>query len=396
MTNSRVTPPYVVIACGGTGGHLFPGLAVAEELSLLGAQVLLLTSEKEVDRQALQSLAEIESRTLPAVGLQNRNLIAFGRGFLASLRAMRAEFSRCPPDAVLSMGGFTGAAPLISGRWVKAVAFIHEANTIPGRANRWLAPLAQQIFTGFEVASKRFRHGRVACTGTPVRKQFQPQDPGACRMALGLAAELPTLLVMGGSQGAHPINELMLEALPLLNRSGRALQIVHLTGTQDHVRVRDGYRRFSGKAVIRPFLSEMELALGAATLAVNRAGASSLAEMAALGVPAILIPYPAAADDHQWHNAQVWQNSGAARLLPQPHTTSQGLADVVCGLMADESAREAMRQAVLGWSSPHAAELIAARICQAVSPRLGRVRTPTAGDQRTLASAVKTGEWGAR
>jgi hypothetical protein len=140
-----------------------------------------------------------------------------------------------------------------------------------------------------------------------VRSRFQEQDPRECRLQLGLAPDRPVLLVMGGSQGARAVNELVLAALPSLERQSPQLQILHITGREDFGRVQDGYAPWAGRAVVRDFLGEMELAMGAATMAISRAGGSALAEMAAMGLPSILIPYPSATDNHQFYNARLWR-----------------------------------------------------------------------------------------
>jgi len=181
-------------------------------------------------------------------------------------------------------------------------------------------------------------------------------------MALGLHPRRPVLLVMGGSQGARGINDLVLQALPALESAAPDLQFLHLTGMQELEQVRAGYARGKQKAIVLPFLTEMELALGAATVAISRAGASSLAELAALRLPAILIPYPAAADNHQFYNARAFVDAGAALLLEQSEATSEKLAGFILKLLQDQTAYAAMREELVRWHSPHAAEQIADKI----------------------------------
>src|SRR6267143_1284971 len=206
--------PLVAIACGGTGGHLFPGLAVAEKLVGRQADVMLMISPKEVDQQAVKSAIGMDVALLPAVGLTRGRLFQYMAGFAASYRAAKTAFRRRAPQAVLAMGGFTSAPPVLAGRSFGATTFLHESNTIPGRANRLLAHFVNQVFVGFAGAAGRLCNANVLTTGTPVRPQFETVNPAACRMALGLAAEQPVLLVMGGSQGAAGINDLALRALP--------------------------------------------------------------------------------------------------------------------------------------------------------------------------------------
>jgi UDP-N-acetylglucosamine--N-acetylmuramyl-(pentapeptide) pyrophosphoryl-undecaprenol N-acetylglucosamine transferase len=358
--------PVVAIACGGTGGHLFPGIAIAEALLERGGAVTLLISPKEVDQQAVKSATGMEVVTLPAVALTRGRLAGFLCGFWRSCRTAGQLFQSRPPQAVLALGGFTGAPPVLAGKRRQAAIFLHEANTIPGRANRWLAPWVDQAFVGFPEAAPRLRTASVTVTGTPVRPQFQSMDPGSSRLALGLDPKCPTLLVMGGSQGATGVNDLVVQALPIMAALAPTLQFVHLTGPNDVAKVRAAYAAQARKAMVRSFLTEMEYALGAATAAVSRAGASSLSEFAAMQVPAVLIPYPRAADNHQFHNARAFVKTGAARMLDQRQATPQGLAALVLGFVQNEEVAAAVRQALNQWHTPQAANVIAERILSAI------------------------------
>jgi len=196
----------------------------------------------------------------------------------------------------------------------------------------------------------------------PVRPQFQPADSGPCRMALGLAPDKPVLLIMGGSQGASGVNELVSQALPRIVQHAPGVQFLHLTGPRDLEKVRAVYADAKCKAQVFPFLTEMELALGAATLAISRAGASSLAELAAMRVPSILVPYPAAADNHQLYNARALVDLGAAWLLEQADATPEILGGMTARLLADELARGRMSAALERWNVGNAAAQIAARL----------------------------------
>ena len=365
MTEPGAKTPFVAIACGGTGGHLFPGLAVAEQLTRRGCAVALLISPKDVDQQAVRSARGMETFTLPAIGLQNRNYISFAFSFVRSLFAAQKIFRRRKPDAVLTMGGFTGAPPVWVGKDFGAKTFLHESNTIPGRANRLLARFVDEAFVGFSDAAARLRARQVTTTGTPVRAQFQPRDAAVCRAALGLEPNRPTILVVGGSQGASGINEMILSALPLL--AGRDWQWLHLAGTNDFEKVKQAYATRGFKAVVKPFLAEMDLALGAATAAVSRAGASSLAELAAMRLPSLLVPFPAAAGNHQFFNARAFETTGAARLLEQKDATPEKVAALLRELVENETARKAMQAALAQWHAPGAAEQIAGNILSAIS-----------------------------
>ncbi|MFO1488651.1 MAG: undecaprenyldiphospho-muramoylpentapeptide beta-N-acetylglucosaminyltransferase [Verrucomicrobiota bacterium] len=370
------TAPNIAIACGGTGGHLFPGLAVAEQLLRRGARVTLLISPKEVDQQAVKNLTGMEIVTLPAVGLSSGKKIAFLRGFIRSYRASRQLFKTNRPHAALAMGGFTSAPPILAAKQLGARTFLHESNTIPGRANRWLSRLIHQAFIGFPQAAERLHTRSITVTGTPVRPDFQPADAAACRTALGLDPQRPVLLVVGGSQGATGVNNAVINALP---QFPAGLQFLHFTGPQDEERVRRAYAERSLPAVVHAFFHQMPLALGAATLAISRAGASSLAEMAAMRVPSVLIPFPAATDDHQYYNARAFEETGAAHLVsakglpPEAaqEITLQTLKEFVVRLVENQSVREQMQAALARWHAPKAAEAIAENMLQAVVRELG-------------------------
>ena len=417
MSSSAAKPPFVAIACGGTGGHLFPGLAIAGELKKRGCDVALLISPKDVDQSAVKSALGMEIFTLPAVALQNRNYFSFARSCWRSWRAAKRIFSARPPQAVLAMGGFTSAPPVLAARKFGAKTFLHESNTIPGKANRLLARFVDEAFVGFPEAAARLKARKVSVTGTPVRPQFSgwwgeaPDEPALtsqniaataredarptknseCRVALGLDPNRPVVLVMGGSQGASGLNQMILSALPLLNVGVQAsacssqdtqkrelqqntdklpaLQFLHLTGVNDFEKVKAAYAAQKINAMVKPFLAEMDLALGAATAAVSRAGASSLAEIAAMRLPSLLVPFPAAADNHQFFNASAFEKTGAAKLLEQKNSFPEKVAAILSELVGDEAARAKIQAALAQWYAPQAAEQIAENILSAIGEK---------------------------
>ncbi|MFM8469705.1 MAG: UDP-N-acetylglucosamine--N-acetylmuramyl-(pentapeptide) pyrophosphoryl-undecaprenol N-acetylglucosamine transferase [Limisphaerales bacterium] len=228
-----------------------------------------------------------------------------------------------------------------------------------------------EAFVGFPQAAHRLWIQRHAVTGTPVREQFTPADAASCRMALGLDPLRPTLVITGGSQGANGLNDLVLASIPELTARHPDLQFLHLTGANDVDKARAAFGPFSGqrsavsRVLVQPFLTEMELALGAATLVVSRAGASSLAELAAMRVPAVLVPLPTSADDHQFHNARAFADTGAARMVNQRTTSPAQFAALVSELLANAPARTQMQAALAQWHQPSAAADIAERILRA-------------------------------
>jgi UDP-N-acetylglucosamine--N-acetylmuramyl-(pentapeptide) pyrophosphoryl-undecaprenol N-acetylglucosamine transferase len=377
MNDPEAKEPFVAIACGGTGGHLFPGIAVAGELKKRGCKITLLISPKDIDQQSVKSAAGMEVFTLPAVGLQNRNYFSFAKSFWNSFRASRKIFKQRIPDAVLAMGGFTSAPPVLAAQKFGAKTFLHESNTIPGRANRFLARFVDVAFVGFPETESRMRAKKVSMTGTPVRLEFcgsgresansENSATGNRQPAtvLGFDPSLPTILVVGGSQGASGLNEMILSALPLLAKKN--WQWLHLTGANDFEKVKKIYAAKNLKALVKPFLAEMDLALGAAAACVSRSGASSLAEIAAMRLPSLLVPYPTAADYHQFFNALAFEKTGAAKLLEQKNSTPEKVAAILTELVENDLVRSEIQNALAQWHQPAAAAQIAETILNAIA-----------------------------
>ena len=379
MNSPATNAPFIAIACGGTGGHLFPGLAVAEQLQQRGAHVALLISPKDVDQQAVKNAGGLEVITLPAVALQRGSRLTFLSGFWNSWRAARKIFKARRPQAVLAMGGFTSAPPVLAARSLGAKTFLHESNTIPGRANRWLARLVDQAFIGFPQAAESLRVREATVTGTPVRAGFRgistPPNPRD-----------PLILVMGGSQGASGVNDLILATLPLIAKRAPHWRWMHLTGPNDADKVKAAYAKHEIHAEVHPFLADMSSAMMSATAAVSRAGASSLAEIAAVRLPALLIPLPAAADDHQHFNARAFEETGAARALAQKVATPEKVYELLHALVEDMETRRKMQLALEKWDAPAAAEQIADAILRAVGERANQ---PTEKNFRVVAADVR-------
>lgn len=360
-------PALVAVACGGTGGHLFPGRAVAGALRAAGCDTLLFVSDKDVDRVAVQDLDPASVVVLPAAAAGKGRWAAFLRGAGRSYRVARRTFRVRRPAAVLAMGGFASVGPVLAGRLSGASVFLHEANSVAGRANRYLAWFARETFLYFPSAAQRLRSRRTRVVGMPVRQAFRPMDPRKCRVELGLDPDRPVLLVMGGSQGASPLSEVVLATLPSLAVFEPGLQYIHLTGQRDAGEVSRAYAQHKLPALVEPFMANPELAMGAADLAVSRAGASSLAELAAMRLPAVLVPYPWAADNHQFSNARAFQEAGAARLLSQEDATPERLLAEVRALLSSPSGREGMKDALARRHQPDAAARIAGYILAAIA-----------------------------
>jgi UDP-N-acetylglucosamine--N-acetylmuramyl-(pentapeptide) pyrophosphoryl-undecaprenol N-acetylglucosamine transferase len=325
-----------VIACGGTGGHLFPGIAVAEVLRDRGHEVMLLISEKEIDALALSEGTKFQFEKLPTVGLPSPfSPVIFGflRRFGESLSLCRSIYREFKPQVVLGMGGFTSTAPVLAGRMRGVSTFIHESNAVPGKANRLTARMVRAVLLGFKECAPFFPKVRTEVTGTPIRNELRPIDRHVARQKLGLSDDLTTLLVMGGSQGASGINQAMIKSLPLLHAA--PFQVIHLSGSRDERLVADNYRRENIPAFVAPFYHRVEEAYSAADFAIARAGAASLAELAAFALPALLIPFPYAADDHQTRNAEIFARAGGAILLKESEISNDLLARKIKEVLGD-------------------------------------------------------------
>lgn len=366
----------VMIACGGTGGHLFPGLAVAEVLQARRHQVQLLVSERAIDQTALAALtnsfdplAGIAVQVIPAMGYEGpRRLMRFCIRLAKATRGCAAVYNEFGPDVVLGMGGFTSAPAMLGARWPGKQGMgtvIHESNAVPGKANRWAGRFVDHVAVGLADCARFFGRRPVTVTGTPIRAALRGGRVADARARLGLQADLLTVLVAGGSQGARAINEAMACALPWLDRKTERVQFVHLTGAHDEQFVRESYEKNGIRGKVMSFCDQMELAYSAADVVVARSGASTLTEIAAFGLPAILIPYPQAAGNHQWHNARVFESAGAARLLDQSQFSGidpeRGvrLAKAITELLDDETGRARMAEAARLLAVDDAAERLA-------------------------------------
>lgn len=366
----------VMIACGGTGGHLFPGVAVAEVLHARRHQVRLLVSEKAIDQMALGASTGCSSRSdgigvevVPAVGYEGAGrLIAFCLRLAKATRGCVATCEEFEPDVVLGMGGFTSAPAIFGARWFRrrgTATLIHESNAVPGKSNRWAGRVADHVAVGLAECAQYFGRKPVTVTGTPIRGALRRGKVADAHARLGLEAGRLTVLIVGGSQGAHMLNEGVALALPGLKLRASALQFVHLTGAKDEEFMRETYEKNGFRAAVMGFCSQMELAYSAADVVVARSGASTLTEIAAFGLPAILVPYPHAAGNHQWYNARVFERAGAAQLIEQsladgePAERGGRFATVMSKLLDDEARRRRMATAARSLAVDDAAERIA-------------------------------------
>lgn len=343
---SEMKSATFLIACGGTGGHLFPGIAVAQELRRRAHRPVLLVSEKKIDALALEAHPELERRVIPMIAKPNLlslSMLRFlGRAW-STYRACAKLIREYQANAVLGMGGFTSLFPIKAGYRAKLPTFIHESNAIPGKANKRTAKYCSAVFLGLNECGRFFPGKTCHVVGTPVRESFHhPVDLAAARGQFGLSEDKTTILIMGGSQGALALNRAVAGMLPLLDP--QRWQCLHLTGPQDFEEVKSFYSQSSIQHFVSPFCSQMERAYSLADLAISRSGASSLTELAFFAIPSILVPYPFAAEDHQTRNAEAFTKPGAAILLSQTNLTGEVLAKTLLDQLGTPTKRESYRR----------------------------------------------------
>jgi UDP-N-acetylglucosamine--N-acetylmuramyl-(pentapeptide) pyrophosphoryl-undecaprenol N-acetylglucosamine transferase len=351
-------PLNILIACGGTGGHLFPGIAVAEALRARGHGVLLLISEKKVDAEASAKYPHLRFETLPAVAKPptlSPRMLPFLWKTWRSINRCKSLLRRFRADAVLGMGGFTSLPPIYAGHKLGLKTFVHDSNARPGRANVLTSRFCTQVFLGLGAAKAFFPHRETVTTGTPVRPEIMalPMREEAAKR-FGLDPQKTTILVTGGSQGARRLNELSAEAAGKLPAD---VQILHIAGALDFERVSGIFQGRANHKVLG-FCDQMPAAYAVADLVIARAGASSLNEIAMCGLPSILVPYPFAADDHQTRNAEVFATAGAAELIQERDLGSEKLASLATSILRDLPTRERMAKAARALSIPDAAERV--------------------------------------
>jgi len=299
----------IIVACGGTGGHSYPGLAVAEELLKRGHEVTVWSSGRDIESSVMKGW------TGPIFATGARQL-SLRNGFanLRSILRCRREMRRLKPDALLAMGSYASLPPVLAARGAGVPIYLHEANTVPGKAVEFLSRFAQTVAISFDVTTRYLPGVKTVRTGLPVREaisqgarfDFIPKDAFV-------------VFVTGGSQGAHRVNELLREALVMMaaelgRREGpkRPLYVIHQTGARDEVEVRGRYTAQSIPCRVHGFEREMANAFASADIVVARAGASTCFELAVCGKPSLLIPLPTAVRDHQHFNAEAFAAKGAA------------------------------------------------------------------------------------
>ena len=331
----------MVITCGGTGGHFYPGLALARRMIERKGQVLLLLSGVNSESQRL--IAEnygVPVTVLPHMPSPGKNPVRWCRflwGLVRGWQQSLQEFRRFSPQAVLGMGSFASLPVICAARWKKIPVYLHDGNARVGRANRMLSRKAAFMGVAFPAVNAEDLNCPWEATGMPLRPELLeaaqlPREEAVRllneRYGAGLSAGRPTMLIFGGSQGAQKINEVLPVALRTLDPAS-PLQVIHLTGANKFEAVQEAYKHVAFPSLILPGCDRMELLYSAVDFVLSRSGGSTLAELALFGKPAILIPYPYAMENHQYDNACVFVDAGAAILLEQTACSPERIADLI-------------------------------------------------------------------
>ena len=343
----------VLIAAGGTGGHVYPGIAIAREIMSRDAasEVLFVGTSRGLEIKIVPDngfqLALINSAGLKNVGFVGKikGTAVLPRSFWEARKILK-DFK---PDVVVGAGGYVSGPVLLTAHFWRIPTLVMDSNALPGFTNRRLARFVDKAALTFDAALPFFG-GKGVVTGNPVRNEFFEIEPRAPKQPI-------SLLIFGGSQGARAINEAMIAAMPILASRGAKLMIVHQTGESNFDEMRRAYDSSEwSNADVRPYISNMVEAFETADLILSRAGATTCAEAAAAGKAAIMVPLPGAADDHQRKNAEAMGEIGAARMILQSELSGERLADDIMGLINEPDAIKKMGAAARGIARPDAAK----------------------------------------
>ncbi len=357
---SQTAGVRVLVAGGGTGGHLYPGIAVARAVMAIapGSTVSFVGTAAGIESRVVPREG-FELDTIRSAGLKGKSLTALARGLallpLSLLDAWRV-ISRRAPDVVVGVGGYSSGPVVLLAALRGRATMVLEQNAMPGLANRTLARWVDAAAVTYEASLRWFPRGAFV-SGNPVREGFLRADARADDGGNGRR-----VLVFGGSQGATAINDAMIAAAPRLAAATPPVALTHQTGERDLARVRAAYEAAGLPARVEPFLHAMDREMADADLVVSRAGATTLAEVTACGRPALLVPLPTATDDHQRRNAEALAATGAAEVIEQAGLTGDGLAARILGLLADPARLARMGAAARAAARPEAARAIAERI----------------------------------
>lgn len=351
----------VVIAGGGTGGHLFPGIAIAREFSARSPEnhVLFVSTANDFERSVLAG-AGYPLRRILVEGIKGKGLLKKCKSLalipvgVAQSLAILIDFK---PHLVLGVGSYAAGPVVMAARLLGIKVVLHEQNILPGITNRALVRFARRIYVSFEQTAGRFDERKALFTGNPVRKEILHLMSEAGKDEPQHNRRQLTLLIAGGSQGAHFINITMLEALPLLIDKEH-LRIIHQTGAADESQVKEAYRAKGLNALVQAFFNDMDRQYRHADLVVCRAGATTVAELTVAGKAVIFVPFPFAADNHQSLNARALESAGAAELIEQKDLTAARLAERINYYVSNRADLKEMAQRARAFGKPEAARVI--------------------------------------
>ena len=350
------------IAGGGTGGHLFPGMAIAEAFieREMGNEVLFIGTERGIEAKVL-ARGKFPLRTIHARPVKGRSLLEKVRAVGTTPKAVSEAMSilkEFQPQIVLGVGGYASGPTLLAAFLLGMKRAIHEQNVVPGMTNRILRWFSQKIFISFEETKKYFPGKKTVVTGNPVRKEIAASLMAGNQQAEKKKEDRFTVLIFGGSAGAHRLNEAMMEALSLLREIQSSLRFIHQTGSADVDFVSKGYHDKGFEALVKPFFEEMATYYRLADLVICRAGATTIAEVAVCGKAVIFVPYPFAARQHQLMNAQRLVDLEAARMIRDEELNGSSLAQNILYLFDHPEQRRKMGGAIRQVGRPRAAEEI--------------------------------------
>jgi UDP-N-acetylglucosamine--N-acetylmuramyl-(pentapeptide) pyrophosphoryl-undecaprenol N-acetylglucosamine transferase len=350
----------LIVTGGGTGGHLFPGISLAQAMmgAYPGCEVLFIGTERKVDRTALSSLG-FETIAIKSSGIKGKSIIAILKALLLQPLALWEAariIRKFKPDLVFGVGGYVTGPVILAARLLGITTCIHEQNSIPGLANKLLGYIANRIFVSLPGSEKYFPANKTILSGNPVRSNIIKASRDA---GIVPNQDSATLLILGGSQGARRLNSLMLEAAEeCLSKLSPPPLIIHQTGGHDEDHVQNKYSELGLKARVKAFYTDMAEIYSQADLIISRAGATTLAELTVFDKPAILIPFPYAADNHQEINGQYLVEAGAALMIRQADLTGEKLGMEIKRLLEDKKLLAEMARNSGKVAKPEATETI--------------------------------------
>lgn len=349
MPGDRLPGDLFVMAGGGTGGHVIPAIAVAREVCRMGHEVLFIGTERGVENRLVPAagfrLEKIRVGGIKNLGMRTR-LLSLWR-LVSETGEQIVRFGKWEPRAVFSMGGYVAGPPVLAALVRGLPVVVMEPNAVPGVTNRWIGRWVSRALVSFEETKRYFPAGRTEVTGLPVREEFfgiVPRREGEF-----------TVLITGGSQGSRTLNNAARESWPLFREAGLPVRIVHQTGSAMYAELSRRFREAQLSGGVFEFIPDMPGAFAQADLIVCRAGAGAVSELAAAGKPAVLIPFPFAADQHQLKNAQAFERAGAARMSLDKDWNGLRLFDTVRELYENRAELEAMGEAARNFAHPGAA-----------------------------------------